>query len=260
VFAGAATYGLSRPDIGQTYGSQFTNSGYTLTVRGLTPALYDLVVYARSTVTGTFNQSRVRRVTLQANPRMNVDAPAWGATVSQPFHLGGWAIDLAAASGTGVNTIHVWAYPNPGSGQAPLWVGVPTYGGPRPDVAGAFGSAQFTNSGFGMSVTGLPAGTYQLVVYTSDVMSSAVARSRIRRLTKEYTRPTYRSCRSTNRAGSACAASIRARSGRVQVPPVAPSISTTMTVAIGSHIGLGTTRCGRPLSILISIGTPPSRR
>jgi hypothetical protein len=173
VFAGAATYGLPRSDIGQTYGAQFTNSGYSLSVRGLKPALYDLVVYARSTVTGTFNQSRVRRMTLNANPRMNVEAPAWGATVSQPFHLGGWAIDLAAASGTGVNTIHVWAYPNPGSGQAPLWVGVPTYGGPRPDVADAFGSAQFTNSGFGMSVTGLPAGTYQLVVYAYSTVSQS---------------------------------------------------------------------------------------
>jgi hypothetical protein len=70
VFAGAATYGTARTDIANIYGSQFTNSGFTLKLAGLRPALYDLVVYARSTVTGTFNQQKILRLTLTADPRM----------------------------------------------------------------------------------------------------------------------------------------------------------------------------------------------
>jgi hypothetical protein len=109
VFAGAAAYGSARTDIGTIYGSQFTNSGFTLKLAGLRPALYDLVVYARSTVTWTFSQQKVLRLTLAANPRMWTDIPANNATVDQPFTIAGWAIDLAAASGTGVNTLHIWA-------------------------------------------------------------------------------------------------------------------------------------------------------
>jgi hypothetical protein len=48
---------------------------------------------------------------------MSTDIPANHATVGQPFTIAGWAIDLAAASGTGVNTVHIWAYP---PGQDPV--------------------------------------------------------------------------------------------------------------------------------------------
>ena len=64
VFVGAATTGQSRPDVGNFFGAQFTNSGYSLTVSSLAPGAYDLVVFARSTVTGTFNNARVVRVTV----------------------------------------------------------------------------------------------------------------------------------------------------------------------------------------------------
>jgi hypothetical protein len=170
VFAGGASYGEPRPDIGTAFGSQFTNSGYRLTLRGLRPALYDVVVYAHSSVTGTFNQVQVVRVTLRADPRMTIDAPAWNATVGQPFHLGGWAIDLAAASGSGVSVVHVYAYPNPGSGTPPIFLGQHGATGSRPDIGAVFG-AQFTNSGYGLSVSGLAPGTYQLVVYAYSAVS-----------------------------------------------------------------------------------------
>jgi hypothetical protein len=65
LFVAAATYGAPRGDVGAAFGSQFTNSGYNTYVSGLTTGTYDLVVYARSAVTGTFNQSHVVRVTVQ---------------------------------------------------------------------------------------------------------------------------------------------------------------------------------------------------
>jgi YD repeat-containing protein len=118
---GDAVYGNPRPDVQsayQAYGTGFTNSGFLKEVRGLTPGVYRLVAQALSTVTGTFNQFREITVTVTANPAMWVDQPGTGTAVNQSFTISGWAIEQAAASGTGVNTVHIWAYPNPGSGWA----------------------------------------------------------------------------------------------------------------------------------------------
>ena len=66
-FLDAATLGGARPDVGSLYGSAFANSGFSLTVAGgaLAPGQYDVLVYAHSTVTGTFNQMRSVRITIQ---------------------------------------------------------------------------------------------------------------------------------------------------------------------------------------------------
>ena len=51
---GAATYGFHRGDVATAFGNPgFANSGFALRVRGLTPGNYQLVVYARSSVTKT---------------------------------------------------------------------------------------------------------------------------------------------------------------------------------------------------------------
>jgi len=41
--------------------------------------------------------------------------------------IAGWAFDATAATGTGIATLHVWAFP--ASGAAPQFVGVAAYGG-----------------------------------------------------------------------------------------------------------------------------------
>jgi hypothetical protein len=105
---------------------------------------------------------------------MAIDVPVAAAVVRQPFQLSGWAIDAAAASGAGVDAIHVYAYPNPGSGAQPRFVGATSTGIPRPDVAAAFG-AQFSRSGYTMPVTGLPPGAYMLVAYGRSVVSGSFA-------------------------------------------------------------------------------------
>jgi hypothetical protein len=83
-------------------------------------------------------------------------------SVAQPFLVAGWAADLDAWSGTGIGTLHVWAYP--AGGGAPLFVGATAYGGMRPDVAAVYGD-QFTYSGYGLLVRGLPRGEYMLAVF-----------------------------------------------------------------------------------------------
>jgi len=98
---------------------------------------------------------------------MWVDAPAQNQTLSQVIVVGGWAVDTAAASGAGVDAIHVWAYPT--SGAAPVFVGAGTVGGARPDI-GAWLGPQFGHAGF--TVTGtLAPGTYTLVVFAHSAVT-----------------------------------------------------------------------------------------
>jgi hypothetical protein len=173
IFLGAATYGSARSDVGGAYGSQFTNSGYGLSSAGLAAGNYQIVAYAHSTVTGTF--ARSASILLQSTgptpaPRMSIDQPRNGAAVAQPFIVGGWAIDAGARSGSGVDVVHVYAYPNPGSGAAPIFLGVSPYGSARSDVGSAFGS-QFASSGYNLDVRSLAAGLYQIVVYARSTVT-----------------------------------------------------------------------------------------
>jgi hypothetical protein len=95
-------------------------------------------------------------------PQVVIDIPRAQATVSAPFMIGGWAVDLDAAEGTGVTTLHAWAFP--ASGGAPIFLGATDYGGARPDVAAVHGD-RFKDSGFGLIAQGLPAGDYDLAVF-----------------------------------------------------------------------------------------------
>ena len=63
---------------------------------------------------------------------------------------------------TGIDTLHVWAYPV--AGGAPMFVGTATTGGLRPDVAVVYGE-QFRAAGYGLIVQGLAPGTYDLAVF-----------------------------------------------------------------------------------------------
>lgn len=95
-------------------------------------------------------------------PQVVIDAPRAHAAVSGPFLIGGWAVDLDAAEGTGVTTLYAWAYP--AAGGAPIVLGATAYGGARPDVAAVHGD-RFKDSGFGLIAHGLPAGDYDLALF-----------------------------------------------------------------------------------------------
>ena len=172
-FLGAAGLGAWRADVATTFGNPgFATSGYGLTVRGLRPGFYRIVVYARSTVTGGWSDAH-RVVLVPRGDAMSLDIPSAGP-VGQPFLLAGWAIDQAAASGTGVDAVHLYAYPADPSGAMtgapPIFLGAAAYGGSRPDVGAAFGG-QFTSSAYVRDITGLSAGYYQLVAYARSTVS-----------------------------------------------------------------------------------------
>ncbi len=61
VFVGVARPGGVRPDVMQLYGASFTGAGFTLDGR-LAPGTYDLVVYAHSAATNSFEAAQTVRV------------------------------------------------------------------------------------------------------------------------------------------------------------------------------------------------------
>jgi hypothetical protein len=170
VFLGPAEYFVRRDDLGAALGSRFTFSGYQLRVSSLAPGTYTLQVYAHSTLTNTFNNTRAVSVSIPGSvPVMSLDAPGNGATIAPQFVVSGWAADLVSQSGTGVDAIHVYAYPNFGSGAPPVFLGVAAYGQPRGDVGNIFG-ARFTNSGYSLQVSSLLApGRYRIFVYARSI-------------------------------------------------------------------------------------------
>jgi hypothetical protein len=174
-FMGMASYGSARPDIGAIFGSQFNNSGFSLTVGGMTfvPGTYTFVAFAHSTVANAFNASAsaqnvlVRTPGYYPNPFLVIDSPGANTTVTRPFTLSGWAVDTGVRPfpGTGIDTIAVWAYPT--TGAAPTFVGFGVYGISRPDVGVVFGDPGFAPSGYSLTVTtsALGAGAFDLAVF-----------------------------------------------------------------------------------------------
>jgi hypothetical protein len=170
ILAGVASYGHPRPDVGAWLGSTFTPSGYGLMGK-LPDGAYTLVIYAHSTVTGSWGTPKTLDATVKgpvSNPRMWVDLPAQNQTLSQNILIAGWSLDQGSPGGTGVDALHVYAYP--AGSTSPTFLGVAQYGAARPDVATAFGSSRFTNCGFHL-VASLPPGTYTLVVFSHSTVT-----------------------------------------------------------------------------------------
>ena len=116
-------------------------------------------------------------------PQVVIDIPTSQQDVGQPFVLAGWGADLRATEGTGIATLHAWAYPL--AGGAPVFLGVTAYGGTRPDVAAVHGD-QFKESGFGLAVQGLAPGHYDLAVFAwsteaNDFVPARLVRVAVRR-------------------------------------------------------------------------------
>jgi len=112
--------------------------------------------------------------------QIEIDSPRAQQDVAQPFSIAGWAADLDAAAGTGIDTLHAWAYPL--TGGPPVFLGVPVSGGTRLDVAAVHGD-QFRDTGFGLVVQGLPHGNYDIAVFPWSRVSGGFAPPKIVRVT-----------------------------------------------------------------------------
>lgn len=200
IFLGVAGYGGERRDVAARLGPAFANSAFVLPNVTLPAGPYTIVVYARSTITGTFSgEARAITVRPPGDPFMALDSPQNGAIVSQPFLVGGWAVDRDAVwsgntgpypYGPGVDAVHLWAFP--AAGAAPIFLGPATYGGYRPDVPAAihpsgaqctgyvdpYGVCRFGRSGFGAYVQSLPPGDYTIVAYAHSSVTGTFSAQR----------------------------------------------------------------------------------
>ncbi len=179
-FVGVASYGGARPDVGGVFGAQFTPSGFGLLVSGLPPGAYQFMVFGWVAASNGFTIVRTVNVTIGSSTLLFVDQPLHLSTVTRPFLLAGWTFDPSAPTGTGVDTIHVWAFP--ASGGAPTFVGVPAYGSARPDVGGYFGT-RFTPSGYNMAVSSLAPGMYDLIVFSHSLVTNSFDAAQVVRVT-----------------------------------------------------------------------------
>jgi endonuclease/exonuclease/phosphatase family metal-dependent hydrolase len=125
-----------------------------------------------------------------ANTYVMVDSPKANATVASSFVVGGWALDDASRTGSGISHLHIWAYP--ATGAAAVFLGEIPEGGARPDVAAHFGP-QFGQSGFSVLAKGLASGKYTLVVFpynsirkAFDYQSAAAVPINVAAATKSY--------------------------------------------------------------------------
>lgn len=103
----------------------------------------------------------------RVGPQIVIDTPSRGArgfvlAAGEPFTVAGWAADLDAGGDTGVDAVHVWAYPR--NGADPILLGQAALRGARPDVAAVFGD-RFKMAGYGLTAAGLPAGDYDVAVF-----------------------------------------------------------------------------------------------
>jgi len=171
VFLGAA-YGAIRADVAVIYGAQYQASGYALMASGLAAGTYQISAFAHSSVTSNFELSTSRMVSVATGPAMSIDSPPGGAAAPR-FTVTGWAIDLDSATGSGVDAVHVWAYPAAG---APRFVGIASYGFGRGDVGALFGD-RFMNSGWVVTAAGLPPGAWTLVASAHSTVTNTFRRS-----------------------------------------------------------------------------------
>jgi hypothetical protein len=106
--------------------------------------------------------------------------PFVGLPVASSFVVAGWAIEQAAATGTGIDTVHMWAYP--ATGAAPIFLGVAAYGDARPDIGALFGD-QFTDASFSLTVNNLAPGAYDIVVYPHSAVTGGFHGAQVVRVT-----------------------------------------------------------------------------
>jgi len=185
VFIGVASYGWTRNDVADAYGSRFAASGYHFSISGAMPGSYVLGVYAHSTATNSFSLLAQQHFTVSATALVSIGTPSAESQIGRsPFTVTGWAIDRSAASGIGVDALHVYAYPNPGSGQAAIFLGVATQGIARSDVASLYGD-RYLNSGYEQTVDGaaLAPGVYDIVVWSHSSASGTFNAAAVVRVT-----------------------------------------------------------------------------
>jgi hypothetical protein len=163
VVNGTATYGASRPDVCSAFPSSKScpNVGYSysLNTSSLAAGSHTITVAATDSnatpLTGTYSVT----VTVTGGPRVYIDSPSAGSTISGTVVVSGWAID----SSTPIASVQVKV--------DGVVNGTATYGASRPDVCSAFPSSKSCpNVGYSYSLNtaSLSSGSHTITVAATD--------------------------------------------------------------------------------------------
>src|SRR5581483_958187 len=112
-----------------------------------------------------------------------LDAPADGAEVSAEQRIAGWAVDRAAAAGSGIQSVRIAFDVSPERASDAAFIPLP-FGLPRADVARALGSGRYADAGFAQdwAAFSLVPGEHRVVVQAKSACgwSSLVRAVRLR--------------------------------------------------------------------------------
>ena len=179
---GRTSAARQRQDIAAYLGPNFLSSGYDFGCAMLPPGGYMLAAFAHRRGSATYTPYTTHITVDPATPIVVIDTPKAGSTVPRQFSVAGWAIEPSSCSGTGIDMVHVWAYPVDGS--APIFLGGQSSPfGLRPDVEAIFGSPGY-GPGFGVNTT-LPAGTYDIAVFARLSRTRTFSDAKVVRITVE---------------------------------------------------------------------------
>ena len=170
IFLGSTMVNGARPDVGAIFGASHGVSGYALVVRGLEPGQYRLTLFGRSSYGAGFPLGPSVNVRIEQSAMVVMDLPGQNSVLDQRFQVGGWAADFSAASGNGIDIVHVYAYPLDAAGS-PIFLGQATVRDPRPDVAAYFGAA-YARAGYNLIAPPLLPGHYQIVAFGRSLVTS----------------------------------------------------------------------------------------
>ena len=153
---GTARHGIRRPDVAEQYGTQFLNSGWELIIQALSAGEHRLAVRLRS-ATRPASTCETVSVTVPSKLTLSIESPV-NRSVLLPVRIGGWAVDLGADTGTGVDHVNILD----GGCNGEL-LGRAEYGIVRGDVAERYGH-QFGESGWELILDTLTKGVHTLGV------------------------------------------------------------------------------------------------
>jgi hypothetical protein len=179
-----------RDDVAQFYGAQFTASGWAANIAHMFPAsqqaiatgVYTLVIYGHSTITGQldYDHAATRQIQVSGGAYTAIESPQWGAGLPNGgvgTTVVGYAVNLSAPTGTGIEGVDIWAF-NALTGT-PSFLGPATYG--LNSAAGWFYFGdRFLPSGYSLTIaTPLPPGYYYIVAYSKNAGTGAFNFGRI---------------------------------------------------------------------------------
>jgi hypothetical protein len=165
---GAATYGLSRPDVCAAFPGRpgCPNVGYSfsLNTASLSPGSHTITVTATDSDGTPDSGSSSVTVTVQATPpTVWIDAPTAGSIVSGTVMVVGWVIDNTSAVGTTISSVQVKV-----DGAV---VGTATYGLSRPDVCAVYPArlgCPNVGYSFSLNTSTLSVGSHTITVTATD--------------------------------------------------------------------------------------------